>query len=307
VPAERPWFDAPWALHASVVVLVVFWGLAFVAIKQALDHMSWVTLTFLRLGFAGALFLAYLLGPARAHLAPRRADLPLLLVLGFLGFTGYHAFLNLGEADPQVTAGTAALIIASAPAFIALLAVPFLKEKISPVKAGGISLAFAGLALMIFFASPGSEYAFQVSVGGLAIVPSALFAALFTVLGKGLLRTHPPFALVGHAIFLGTLLMVPLVIADAPRFLADLGSMGAESLLPVLYLAVFPTFVAYGLWFRALERLPAASAGAYIYLSTLVGIVGGILILGEDVSVVTILGGGMVVSGVVLAQQLGKR
>jgi len=40
--------------------LVLFWGLAFVAIKQALVHMSWITLTFLRFALADILFLGYL-------------------------------------------------------------------------------------------------------------------------------------------------------------------------------------------------------------------------------------------------------
>ena len=48
------------AVHASLMFLVLFWGLAFVAIKQALVHMSWITLTFLRFALADILFLGYL-------------------------------------------------------------------------------------------------------------------------------------------------------------------------------------------------------------------------------------------------------
>ena len=58
---------------------------------------------------------------------------------------------------------------------------------------------------------------------------------------------------------------------------------------------------------RALARLRTASAGAYIYVSTLVAVVGGIAILGEPVTLAMVGGGGMVIAGVVLAQQLKKR
>lgn len=297
-----------WLLQGSLVALVLFWGLAFVAIKQALVHVSWITLTFLRFAVADAFFVAYLAAhrnprPAR----PARKDLLALTALGFLGFTGYHLFLNLGEAYPDVTAGTAALIIASVPAFIAILAIPVLKERVTLLRAAGIALAFAGLAIMIFLAQPGSEFAFRVSGGALAVLPSALFAALYTVLGKSLLGRYPPFAFVAYTILLGTLLTLPLVLAVAPEFLSDIAGMGWDAWAPVLYLGFFPTFLAYGIWFRILTRMPAAAAGAYLYLSTLVAIVSGILVLGEGLTGAGILGGALVIAGVVLAQRRRKR
>ena len=76
-------------------------------------------------------------------------------------------------------------------------------------------------------------------------------------------------------------------------FLDDLASMGWEGVLPVLYLGIFPTFIAYGLWFRALARMPAAAAGAWLYASTLVAIVAGILVLGETLTPAGLLGGGI--------------
>ncbi|TLZ81061.1 MAG: DMT family transporter [Methanobacteriota archaeon] len=126
-----------WTLHASLTVLILFWGLAFVAIKQALAYMSWMTLTFLRFAVADVLFVGYLVATRQVRHPPTRNDLPMLVILAFLGFTGYHLFLNLGETDPNVSAGTAALIIASAPAFIAIFAIPLLKERIGALAIRG--------------------------------------------------------------------------------------------------------------------------------------------------------------------------
>jgi len=306
MPGSGRW-DWGWALHASMLLVVVFWGLAFVGIKQALEHMSWITLTFLRFAVADVLFAAYLLGWARDHTPPGRRDLPALVALGFLGFTGYHLFLNLGEADPDVTAGTAALIIAAAPAFIAIFAAPVLRERLTAVRAGGIALAFAGLAVMILLAHPGSEFRFQVSEGALAVLPPAVFAALYAVFGKGYLRRYKPFVFVAYTIVLATLLTLPLVLWTWPEFSRDVATMGLEGFLPVLFLGAFPTFIAYGLWFRGLERMPAAAAGTYVYLSTLVAIVGGVLLLGEGLTAPGLLGGAMVIAGVVVAQRFGRR
>jgi drug/metabolite transporter (DMT)-like permease len=300
-------FDRGWTLHASMMALVVFWGLAFVAIKQALFQISWVTLTFLRFAVADALFLAYLVRNGQIRHPPARRDLPMMFVLAFLGFTGYHLFLNLGETDPSVTAGTAALIISSSPAFIALFAIPLLRERLRAVQILGIALAFVGLGVMILLARPESAYQFRASEGALAVVPPAIFSALYAVLGKSYLRRYPPFTFVAWTLMIGTLLTLPLLLATWGPFVRDVSSMGAEGWIPVLYLGIFPTFVGYGIWFRALARLPAASAGAYIYASTLVAVLGGIVILGETLALATVIGGGMVIAGVVLAQNLGKR
>ncbi len=290
-----------------MILLVLFWGLAFVAIKVALASMSWVTLTFLRFAIADILFVAYLVKSGNVRRPPPRADLPMLVLLAFLGFVGYHLFLNLGETDPSVTAGTASLIIASAPAFMALLAIPVLKERLGRIQALGIALAFAGLGVMILLATPQSAYEFRASEGALIVVPPAIFSALYAVLGKNYLRRFPPFTFVAWTLLLATVLLLPLVLVFGPTFVRDVTTMGLDAWAAVAFLGVFPTFVGYGIWFRALARIPAASAGAYIYASTLVAVIGGVLLLQEPVTLGTVAGGGMIIAGVVLAQHFGKR
>src|SRR3989475_951435 len=305
--AFRGRLDRGWTLHASLTLLTLFWALAFVAIKQALVYLPWIPLPSLRFAVADVLLVGYLVAPRQVRHPPARQDLPMLVLLAFFGFTGYHLFLNLGETDPNVSAGTAALIIASAPAFIAIFAIPLLKERIGRWQSAGIALAFAGLAVMIFFVRPESQFTFRASEGALTVVPPAIFSALYAVLGKSYLRRYPPFTFVAWTLLIGTVLLVPLLVVTGRSVLADLQTMGLAGWIPVLYLGVFPTFIGYGIWFRALERIPAASAGAYIYASTLVAVFGGIVILRESLTVGAIAGGAMVIAGVVLAQQLRKR
>src|SRR5437667_186746 len=238
--------DRGWTLHASLIVLILFWGLAFVAIKQALAYMSWITLTFLRFAVADVLFVGYLLVTRQIRNPPARNDVPMLVILAFFGFTGYHLFLNLGETDPNVSAGTAALIIASAPAFIALFAIPLLKERIGRLPSAGIAIAFAGLAIMVFFVHPESQFTFRASEGALTVVPPAIFSALYAVLGKNYLRRFPPFTFVAWTLLLATVLLLPLVLAFGPTFVGDVTSMGLDAWAAVAFLGVFPTFVGYG-------------------------------------------------------------
>ncbi len=293
--------------HASMLVIVLFWGLAFVAIKAADEHMSWITLTFLQFFLVDLLLVGYFAVHKADRVLPARKDWLPLLGLGFLGFTGNYFLVNLAESNPDVTAGTAAIIIASDPAFIALFAIPALNEKLTRLRSVGIGLALGGLAVMIFFAHPGGRFSFVFSTGALEVVPPAAFTALYLVLGRKYLQRYRPFVFVAYTIMLGTLLAFPVVVASWPTFVNDIRTMGWEGFLPVLFLAVCPTFIAYGLWFRAIERMPAAAAGAYIYLSTLIGVVGGMVLLGEPLTEAMVVGGAMVIGGVVLAQQHRKR
>src|SRR5436309_3339376 len=177
-------FGTSRAVHGSMLFLVLVWGLAFVAIKQALVFMSWITLTFLRFAVADALFVGYLVATRQVRHPPAREDLPMLVLLAFFGFTGYHLFLNLGETDPNVSAGTAALIIASAPAFIAIFAIPLLKERIGRLPSAGIAIAFAGLAVMIFFVRPESQFTFRASEGALTVIPGGAMVIAGVVLAQ---------------------------------------------------------------------------------------------------------------------------
>src|SRR3989454_975179 len=94
-------------------------------------------------------------------------------------------------------------------AFVAIFAVPLLKERIGRWQSAGIALAFAGLAVMIFFVRPESQFTFRASEGALTVVPPAIFSALYAVLGKGYLRRYPPFTFVAWTLLIGTVLLIP--------------------------------------------------------------------------------------------------
>src|SRR5205814_9174420 len=102
-------------------------------------------------------------------------------------------------------------------------------------------------------------------------------------------------------------LLLPLIALTFPEFVRDLTTMGISGWLPVLFLALLPTFLGYTIWFRALARLPAASAAAYIYASTLVAVIGGVLVLQESLTTASLVGGAMVIVGGVAAQRFGRR
>ena len=115
----------PATLAAAGTVLL--WASAFPAITVAVRGLGPAGLAVARLAVASAALavVAPVLGVRR----PRPRDLPLIALCGLAGMTGYQLLLNAGER--VVPAGTASLLVATAPVYASLLAVAFLGERAS--------------------------------------------------------------------------------------------------------------------------------------------------------------------------------
>ena len=286
-----------------LAAVILLWGLAFAAIKQVTNEgVSWAALTVWRFVLGSGIFAVFLAVTPRARVRVDRKDLGPLIVLGFLGFTGYHLFLNYGEAT-GAPSGSAALIIAAAPAFMVVLAVTHLKERLPASRVLGLGVAFLGLGAMVLLNPQSLQLGLSPALA--AIVPAAVMAAFYAVYGKPYLRKYPPFTYVAYTMFAGTALLLPVAAWNGPSTVTDLGRLTAAGWAALLFLGIFPTVVAYGLWFRVLQRIPASAAAPYIYVSTVVALLGGLLLLAEPITATMVLGGAMVIGGVYVAQRDG--
>ncbi|HTP58198.1 MAG TPA: DMT family transporter, partial [Spirochaetia bacterium] len=153
-------------LLAAISICLVLWASAFAGIRLGLRGFGPGQLALLRFVIASFSLLVYAL-VTRLPL-PALRDVPMLFLLGFLGFTVYHVGLNAGEV--AVPAGAASFIIASVPVFSTLLAVIFLRERLTALGWTGVLVSFLGVAV--------------ISVGtgsGLRFEPAALFIILAAV------------------------------------------------------------------------------------------------------------------------------
>jgi drug/metabolite transporter (DMT)-like permease len=279
-------------LFLVLLVQAVLWGSAFAGIKIGLESLDAGHLTLLRHVVASLCFVPFLLF-TKSRLFPNWRDVPFFFFIGFLGYSVYHTALNFGELN--VSAGTASLIIATAPAFTAIVAYFLLGDKLPVLGWAGILLSFAGVALIVLGDTP--ELGFNVYA--LLILLSAVVTAFYATLQRPLFKTYTAAEVTAFATWAGT---VPMLIF-LPGFFEDLRGSSLNSLLAGVYIGIFPSAIAYTLFAYAISKLPVTSVASFLYTVPIFGLLFSWLLLGEVPTWLTVVGGLIAIAGIVVVNR----
>jgi drug/metabolite transporter (DMT)-like permease len=283
-----------WRTSLVVACTVVLWASAFAGIRAGLQSYTPQSVALLRYLTASAVLLVYAV-LTRMPL-PRRRDLPGLALAGFLGFTLYNVALNIGEQS--IPAGTASLIVASAPIYVALFATLALHERLKLWGWLGILLSFAGVAIVTI--KPGAGL--QISPSALLVLGAALTQAVYSVGQKPYLQRYSPLQFTACAIWFGTLFL----LIFTPDLLRQLPSASSSSTQAVIYMGVFPGAIGYLGWSYVLSHIPASRAGSFLYMVPAAAIIIAWFWLGEVPAPSALLGGVLILAGIVLVNVIGK-
>lgn len=277
-----------------LLLTMTVWGSTFMVTKDLIALWPPFTLAFVRVT-AGTLVLL----PFALSRKPPGARLPwgAIWSMGFIGVALYYLVFNM--AMLSISASQGALVQASIPAMTALVAVLWLRERASALRWLGIALSVGGV-LIVFSGSGGSDGAQSSMVGSLLMFASVVCWGLYTALAKrvaGLDSLVITTAVTGT----GALLLLPLAIYEVA--MANLSSAGLPPLpltgwLELLYLGVIASGMAYLLYNASLRHLDASEVGVYTNLIPIVGVLTGVVVLGEPLSARAIIGGVVVMFGV---------
>ncbi|MEV4064362.1 DMT family transporter [Nonomuraea dietziae] len=271
----------------SLVSTVVLWASAFPAIRVGVDGLGVGGLSFWRLAVA-SVALAVVSPILRVRL-PDRRDLPLIALCAFTGMSAYQLLLNWGEV--HVSAGTASLLIATAPVFSVLLASIFLGERLSATIVAGTVTALAGVALIAY--AGGSS---KVTTSALVILMAAVVQGVYHFATKPLLKRYTGLEVACYAMWAGTLFLTPL----APGAVRDLLQAPTDAVVSTLYLGLLPSALGFVTWGYAVARYTIAQSTAALYLVPPLAIGVAFVWLGEIPGPVELAGGLISMAGVIL-------
>jgi drug/metabolite transporter (DMT)-like permease len=281
-----------------LVVANVVYATSYAATRLTLDHVPPATLALIRLVIGALVLIPVAVAVRPAAAAPiRRADRWSIVWMGVLGFAGAFAFSHWGIA--RSTATNAALLITVEPISLILLSPWALGERLTPRERLGAALALLGAAVVVVNGIPGVTAALAPHWrGDLLLLLAGVAYASYSLLGRGVLTRHPAIAVTAWSIAWGVAAMLPLAALEWSAGVAL--QLTGRSILGVLYLALIITALGYLAWNWALERVPAPRAAIFLNIQPLVGALLGVYYLGEPLTVFTVVGGGLILTGLTL-------
>lgn len=277
---------------AAIVLAVVLWGSAFIAIRAVGHALSPAPMALLRLGVAAAVLTMLVLAKGAARVQLSRTSFLLVGAYAVLWLAGYTVALNAGERF--IDAGTAAMLVNIAPLMVAFAAGRFLREGFSRPLIIGSLVALGGTVIIAMGATA------QRNVAGvlLCLLAAVLYAA-GVMIQKVTLRHVDGLT----AIWLGCVIATVVLLPWAPQLVSELRVAPAGAILATVYMGVFPTAVGFTAWAYALRRMDAGRLSATTYAVPAVSVLLSWLLLAEIPTVYGLVGGAICLAGVAISRR----
>ena len=271
------------------LLLAAVWGASFLFARVAVPEFGAVPLVGVRLAVA-ALVLAVPLVLA-GHLKLLRDRWRLFLLVGAINSA--IPFTLFAWSLQSLSAGEASVLNATAALFAGLIAFAVLGERMSVRRSAGLAVGFVGVILLVWH-----KLTFS---GNIVAIGAGLLAALLYGIASHIITRRlpgvPPIAVSAGSLGFAALLQIPLAIARAPTAMPS-----GRAWLAALVLGVVCTAGAYLMYFRLVKNIGPTRAITVTYGIPAFGILWGFLFLHESVSILTLIGGVVIVLGTAMVK-----
>ncbi|HEY7637976.1 MAG TPA: DMT family transporter [Gemmatimonadales bacterium] len=294
-----PSFPSPSFHDLGMLLVALIWGINFSVTKGAFSTFPPLAFTAVRFVLAGALLFLLTRRLEGAEPLPRGA-LGRLIGLGVVGNTLYQLGFISGLA--RTTASNSALILASMPSVVALIAAGLRLEPVRPRVIGGVLVATLGVVLVV--AARGTGFGGGTLAGDLLTLAAVLCWAGYTLALRFLPRGVSPL----RVTLVTTVAGAPgLVLAGLPEIARmDWTAVGPGGWGALAYSTLLSLVVAYLIWNRSVQVVGPSRTVVYMCLTPLFAVAGAALLLGERPRPLQGIGALLIISGVVLTR-LGDR
>lgn len=279
-------------------LLVALWGSAFAFAKVAVETVApeWTMAGRLVTGALLLLPLAFRTGESFPRDAGKWGWLASIALIGNIA-----PFFAISWGQQHVPSALAGILIGFTPLATLVIAHFFLKEeRITPMRAAGFAIGFAGLVVVL-----GPRALLDLSAGGERLLGqfAVLAGAFFFACNNVIARRAPEMPLVVKAtgvMVAGAIAGTALASAITPP--AMLADASAASLLGVVGLGVFSTGLAALVFFRLVDKAGATFVSLTNYLVPVFAAVAGFLVFGEELKLRILMGLALILAGIAVSE-----
>ncbi|WP_419994521.1 DMT family transporter [Streptomyces boninensis] len=275
-----------WSLFVG---LALVWGVPYLMIKVAVGEVSVPLVVFARCALGAAVLLPFALRQGGMWTAVRKHWLP---ILGFATFEVLGPWYTLTDAERHLSSGTTGLIVAAVPVlsvFVARLLGS--TERLGAVRWLGLAIGFSGVAVLSVPTMSG---------GGVWPVTEALLTAvgysIAPLIAARYLSDVPTLQVIAPTLLLATVLYAPGAALTWPSSVPS-----AEALASMAGLGVICTALGFVIFLQLLREVPPSRAMVFVYLTPVVAVTAGVVLLEEEVTGWVLASFALTVVGSVLA------
>ena len=294
-------------LHASPYFLLtltaLFWSVNWIIGRAIAGHVTPFAITFARWLVAVIVMVPFAWSDLRANWPAIKRNWKVIVWLGIWGTGPYNVFTYMGL---QYTTATNGVILNSAvPVMIILLGWLIYRDTITRMQGFGVLVSLVGVITILTRGDPSVIAGLSLNHGDLILLVGVAFWAAYTIF----LRLKPAdlsgLSLVVSCAIVGVALLLPL-FAYEMLFLGGHIEWSFATVSAMLYVGIFPSFVAYVFWNRAVGEVGSNVAGIFMHLMPVFASVEAWIFLGERIQGFHLAGFALILGGITLTTR-GRR
>jgi drug/metabolite transporter (DMT)-like permease len=300
-PAANAGSPGGWLANQPYVLLCITalcWAGNAIVGRLAAGHIPPVTLSFLRWALAFLIILPFAWKHLKRDWGAIRAGLGTMIAISIIGISAFNTLQYW--ALEHTTALNTLLLQSAGPLFVAVWSLILLGVRLTLAQAGGIVLSLVGVLVILLHGDLTALTSIQFNEGDLIFTVAIAIFGLYSVLTL----KRPPIhilSFVGFTYGCGAACLIPLLIwefCSRPPM-----QLNTDNLLMLLYVAVFPSTVAYLCFNRGVELIGANRAAPFFHVVPLFGAVMAMVFLGERLRLFHVVGFALVLTGVYVASR----
>lgn len=282
-----------------MLLFPLLWAGSFIAGKWALKDFSPEVTSLLRFAMASMVLFPFAFKKPSVPGAWAPKNLLIVFLLGLTGMFAYHVLFYYSLKF--TTAGNSSLIISTDSLITMLLAVVFLKEKMTWRKGLGIGLGFAGVVWVVSDGALGQLLSRGPNAGDLMALAAALSWGIYSVLSKPVAHLFPSFDLSWMTYVVGAVLLLPWLFG--PGAAASLARATPVGWASVAYMALFATGIGYFAYMKGIHVIGAVATAKFIFLVPVYVLGLAWVFLGEPVPLYKVLAACVIIAGLWIAEE----